>query len=184
MVVSGKDLRPGTVLRIDYDPWLVQETELTQSGPNSSIVKATLKNLSTGNKTEKIYFDEDKINDVLLNRREATLSSINGDTYTFMDTMNYTKYEVNSEDIQGVLPFIEEGMLDVCKAVFFEGKLVTIELPITISRRVSYVDPSLVDGEQKRAQLTNGTHIMVPDYVKADDMTSIDTRRGSFAKTQ
>ncbi len=137
---TGKELKPGTVLRIDNDPWLVQKAEFTKSGRNSAIMKTKLKNLLTGYKTETVYGADDKLDDVILDRKEATLSFINGDEYTFMDTTDYTMYELNAEDIEAVLPYIEEGMEDVCEAVFFEGRLVSVELPTTISRKVVYTE--------------------------------------------
>lgn len=114
---TGKELKPGTVLRIDNDPWLVQKAEFTKSGRNSAIMKTKLKNLLTGYKTETVYGADDKLDDVILDRKEATLSFISGDSYTFMDTTDYTMYELNAEDIEAVLPFIEEGMEDICEAV-------------------------------------------------------------------
>ena len=137
---TGKELKPGTVLRIDNDPWLVQKAEFTKSGRNSAIMKTKLKNLLTGYKTETVYGADDKLDDVILDRKEATLSFISGDSYTFMDTSDYTMYELNAEDIEAVLPYIEEGMEDVCEAVFFEGRLVSVELPTTISRKVVYTE--------------------------------------------
>lgn len=185
MVLAGKHLKPGLVLRIDNHPWLIQQTESTMSGKTSSIIRASMKNLRTGHKTEKVYFAEDKVDDLVLDRKPVLLSAIKGNTYTFMDLIHHSMYEVQSEDIEGVVPYIEEGMQDICAAVFFEGKLVTIELPTVVSRKASYVDPSLAgDGRFKRAQLTNGTHVMVPYSIGADDMVQIDTRRGSIATTQ
>ena len=65
---TGKELKPGTVLRIDNDPWLVQKAEFTKSGRNSAIMKTKLKNLLTGYKTETVYFADDKLDDVILDR--------------------------------------------------------------------------------------------------------------------
>ena len=93
---TGKELKPGTVIRIDNDPWLVQKAEFTKSGRNSAIMKTKLKNLLTGYKTETVYGADDKLDDVILDRKEATLSFISGDTYTFMDTTDYTMYELNA----------------------------------------------------------------------------------------
>ena len=73
---TGKELKPGTVIRIDNDPWLVQKAEFTKSGRNSAIMKTKLKNLLTGYKTETVYGADDKLDDVILDRKEATLSFI------------------------------------------------------------------------------------------------------------
>ncbi len=183
---TGKELKPGTVIRIDNDPWLVQKAEFTKSGRNSAIMKTKLKNLLTGYKTETVYSADDKLDDVILDRKEATLSFISGDSYTFMDTTDYTMYELNAEDIESVLPFIEEGMTDVCEAVFFEGRLVSVELPTTIVRQVDYTEGSArgdTSGKvMKPAKLKNGTELSVADFIEIGDMIEIDTREGGSYK--
>ncbi|RWW79975.1 hypothetical protein BHE74_00011691 [Ensete ventricosum] len=160
---TGKELKPGTVIRLENDPWLVQKAEFTKSGRNSAIMKTKLKNLLTGYKTEIVYSADDKLDDVILDRKEATLSFISGDTYTFMDTTDYTMYELNAEDIEAVLPFVEEGMTDVCEAIFFEDRLVSVELPTTIVRKVAYTEGSArgdTSGKvMKPAKLANGTEL-------------------------
>jgi elongation factor P len=181
---TGKELKPGTVLRIDNDPWLVQKAEFTKSGRNSAIMKTKLKNLLTGYKTETVYGADDTLDDVILDRKEATLSFISGDSYTFMDTTDYTMYELNAEDIDAVLPYIEEGMEDICEAVFFEGRLVSVELPTTISRQVVYTENAArgdTSGKvMKPAKLKNGTEIQVADFIQIDEWIDIDTRDNSF----
>jgi elongation factor P len=171
---TGKELKPGTVLRIDNDPWLVQKAEFTKSGRNSAIMKTKLKNLLTGYKTETVYGADDKLDDVILDRKEATLSFISGDSYTIMDTTDYTMYELNAE----------EGMEDICEAVFFEGRLVSVELPTTISRQVVYTENAArgdTSGKvMKPAKLKNGTEIQVADFIQIDEWIDIDTRDNSF----
>ncbi|KIU49106.1 MULTISPECIES: elongation factor P [Pseudomonas] len=183
---TGKELKPGTVIRIDNDPWLVQKAEFTKSGRNSAIMKTKLKNLLTGYKTETVYSADDKLDDVILDRKEATLSFISGDTYTFMDTTDYTMYELNAEDIESVLPFVEEGMTDVCEAVFFEDRLVSVELPTTIVRQVDYTEGSArgdTSGKvMKPAKLKNGTELSVADFIEIGDWIEIDTREGGSYK--
>jgi elongation factor P len=101
-----------------------------------------------------------------------------------MDTTDYTMYELNAEDIEAVLPYIEEGMEDVCEAVFFEGRLVSVELPTTISRQVVYTENAArgdTSGKvMKPAKLKNGTEISVADFIQIDEWIDIDTRDNSF----
>jgi elongation factor P len=181
---TGKELKPGTVLRIDNDPWLVQKAEFTKSGRNSAIMKTKLKNLLTGYKTETVYSADDKLDDVILDRKEVTLSFISGDSYTFMDTSDYTMYELNAEDIDAVLPYIEEGMQDICALTMYEEKVVSVELPTTISRKVAYTENAArgdTSGKvMKPAKLSNGTEVQVADFVEIDEWIDIDTRDGSF----
>ena len=183
---TAQEMRVNSVALIDGQPWLIQKAEFTKSGRNSAIMKTKLKNLLTGYKTEIVYSADDKLEDVILDRKEATLSFISGDTYTFMDTTDYTMYELNAEDIEAVLPFVEEGMTDVCEAIFFEERLVSVELPTTIVRQVDYTEGSArgdTSGKvMKPAKLKNGTELSVADFVEIGDWIEIDTRDGGSYK--
>ena len=181
----GRDHRHVSAFYLNHQACSVR-AEFTKSGRNSAIMKTKLKNLLTGYKTETVYSADDKLDDVILDRKEATLSFISGDSYTFMDTTDYTMYELNAEDIEAVLPFIEEGMTDICEAVFFEGRLVSVELPTTIVRQVDYTEGSArgdTSGKvMKPAKLKNGTELSVADFIEIGDMIEIDTREGGSYK--
>ena len=182
---TAQEMRVNSVALIDGQPWLIQKAEFTKSGRNSAIVKMKLKNLLNGSKTETVYKADDKMEPVILERKEVTLSYINGEDYVFMDP-EYNSYELRAEDLESVLPFIEEGMTDVCEAIFFEDRLVSVELPTTIVRQVDYTEGSArgdTSGKvMKPAKLKNGTELSVADFVEIGDWIEIDTRDGGSYK--
>ncbi|MCO1337245.1 elongation factor P, partial [Microbulbifer sp. OS29] len=55
---------------------------------------------------------------------------------------DYNQYELNADDLESVLPFIVEGMTDICAAVFFEGKVISVDLPTNIVRQLTYTEGS------------------------------------------
>lgn len=180
---TAQEMKANSVALIDGHPWLIQKAEFTKSGRNSAIVKMKLKNLINGSKTETVYKADDKMEPVILDRKEVTLSYISGEDYVFMDP-EYNSYELRAEDLESVLPFIEEGMTDVCEAVFFEGKVISVDLPTTIVRQVVYTETAArgdTSGKvMKPAKLRNGTEVKVADFVNIDDWIEIDTRDGSY----
>lgn len=182
---TAQEMRVNSVALIDGQPWLIQKAEFTKSGRNSAIVKMKLKNLLNGSKTETVYKADDKMEPVILERKEVTLSYISGDDYVFMDP-EYNSYELRAEDLESVLPFIEEGMSDICEAVFFEGKVISVDLPTTIVRQVDYTEGSArgdTSGKvMKPAKLKNGTELSVADFIEIGDMIEIDTREGGSYK--
>ena len=180
---TAQEMRVNSVALIDGQPWLIQKAEFTKSGRNSAIVKMKLNNLLNGSKTETVYKADDKMEPVILERKEVNLSYISGEDYVFMDP-EYNSYELRAEDLESVLPFIEEGMNDVCEAVFFEGKVISVDLPTTIVRQVVYTENAArgdTSGKvMKPAKLRNGTEIKVAEFVDIDDWIEIDTRDGSY----
>jgi elongation factor P len=82
------------------------------------------------------------------------------------------------------LPYIVDGMSDICEAVFFEGKVISVDLPTMIVRQITYTEGSArgdTSGKvMKPAKLSNGTEIKVADFCEIDDWIEIDTRTGEY----
>lgn len=180
---TGQELRPGHVINIDGQPWLIQKTEITRSGRNTALVKTKLKNLITGYLTETPYKADDKFEDIVLDKREVTYSYYAPPMYVFMDS-DYEQYELQLDELGDMAPFIQDGMEDVCEAVFFDGKVISITPPTTIIRQVEYTEPAVrgdTSGKvMKRAKLTNGHELQVSAFVEIGDKIVIDTRTGEY----
>ncbi|MCP8688105.1 elongation factor P [Marinobacterium sedimentorum] len=180
---TAQEMKPNSVALIDNQPWLIQKAEFTKSGRNSAIVKMKLKNLLTGSATETVYKADDKMEQVILDRVDVTYSYSSDSVYVFMDE-DYNQYELNADDLESVLPFIVEGMTDICAAVFFEGKVISVDLPTNIVRQLTYTEGSArgdTSGKvMKVARLANGTEIKVADFCNTDDWIEIDTRTGEY----
>lgn len=180
---TAQDIKPHNVVLIDGSPWLVQKAEYTKSGRNSAIMKMKLKNLLTGSSTETVYKFDDKIEVVSLDKIDTTFSYKADGLYVFVDE-EYNQYELHEEDLESVLPFLVDGMSDVCHAVFFEGKVISVDLPITIVRQIDYAEDAArgdTSGKvMKIAKLANGTEIKVPDFCNTGDWIEIDSRTAEY----
>ncbi|MDT8282024.1 MAG: elongation factor P, partial [Gammaproteobacteria bacterium] len=110
-------------------------------------------------------------------------SYANDGVYVFMDE-EYNQYELNADDLESVLPYIVDGMTDICQAVFFEGKVISVDLPTTIVRQIIYTEGSArgdTSGKvMKDAKLSNGTVIKVADFCDIGDWIEIDSRTGEY----
>lgn len=180
---AASELKVNSVILIDGQPWIVQKTEYTKSGRNSAINKIKLKNLLTGSSTETVYKFDDKVEPVTLEKLDVTYSYASDSIYVFMDE-EFNQYELNADDLESVLPYIVDGMTDVCTAVFFEGKVISVDLPTTIVRQIVYTEASArgdTSGKvMKIAKLSNGTEIKVADFCNSDDWIEIDSRNGEY----
>jgi len=180
---TAQECRNGNVIMIDGSPWVIQKSEFTKSGRNSSVVKMKLKNLLSGVNTEAVYKADDKFEDIVLERKEVTYSYYADPMYVFMDS-EYNQYEIPKEDLEDLLPWIEDGMEDVCEAVFYEGRVISITPPASIVREVAYTEPAArgdTSGKvTKIARLQNGTELSVAAFVEIGERILIDTRTGEY----
>lgn len=180
---TAQELRAGHVINIDGSPWVIQKAEFNKSGRNSAVVKMKLKNLLNAIATETVYKADDKFEDIILDRKEVTYSYFADPMYVFVDS-DYEQYEITQEDLGDVLPYVEDGMPDVCEAVFYNGRVISITPPNTVVREIAYTEPSVrgdTSGKvMKTARLNNGTELQVSAFVEIGDSISIDTRTGEY----
>lgn len=180
---TAQEFRSGQVMNLQGQPWIVLKAEFNKSGRNASVMKMKLKNLLTGATQEPVFKADDKFEPVILERRQVTYSYFSDPLYVFMDE-EYNPVEVEKENLGDTLNFIQDGMTDVCEAVFYEGKAISVEMPITIVRTISYTEPAVrgdTSGKvMKLAKLDNGYELSVAAFVEIGDAIEIDTRTGEF----
>ncbi|MBW7861950.1 MAG: elongation factor P [Rhodocyclaceae bacterium] len=178
---TAQELRSGNVIMVGNDPLVVQKAEYNKSGRNAAVVKMKLKNLLTGAPSESVYKADDKFEVVQLDRKEVTYSYFSDPMYVFMDE-EYNQYEVEAENMTDALKYLEDGL--ACEVVFYNGKAISVELPNSVVREVTYTEPA-VKGDTsgkvlKPAKLATGFELMVPAFVEIGDKIEIDTRTDEY----
>jgi elongation factor P len=174
---TAQELRAGNVFMVGNDAMVVLKAEYSKSGRNASVVKMKMKNLLTGAPSETVYRADDKFDTVQLDRKEVSYSYFADPMYVFVDA-EYNQYEIEADCLEDALKYLEDGM--PCEVVFYEGKPISVELPITLVREVIYTEPA-VKGDtsgkvMKPAKLATGHILQVPAFVEIGDKVEIDTR--------
>ena len=177
----AQEIRAGNVIMVGKDPMVVQRTEYSRGGRNAATVKMKLKNLLTSGGTELVYKADDKLDPIVLERKECTYSYFADPMYVFMDT-EYNQYEVEKDNLGDALLYLEDGM--PVEVVFYDGKAISVEMPTTVVREVIYTEPA-VKGDTsgkvlKPAKISTGAEIPVPIFVAIGDKIEIDTRTGEY----
>ena len=182
----AQEIRTGNVIMLNGNPMVVQKAEYSKSGRNAAVVKMKLKNLLSNGGTETVFRADDRLDDVILEHKDCTYSYYGDPLYVFMDE-EFNQYEIEKDNMGDVLNYLIDGMEDVCQVTFYNGKAISVELPITIVREVEYTEPA-VKGDTsgkvvKPARLAGtGYEISVPDFVNIGDKIEIDTRTNEFKK--
>ena len=183
---NAQEIRAGNVIIVNNNPMVVLKSEFNKSGRNAAVVKMKLKNLLSEGGTETVFKADERLEDVILEHKTCTYSYYSDPMYVFMDE-EYNQYEIEKEYLGDAINYIVDGMDDECTVTFYNGKAISLELPITIVREVEYTEPS-VRGDTsgkvtKPARLAGtGYEISVADFVKTGDKIEIDTRTNEFKK--
>ncbi len=178
---TAQELRAGNVFMVGNDAMVVLKAEYSKSGRNASVVKMKMKNLLTGAPSETVYRADDKFDVVQLDRKEVTFSYFADPMYVFMD-VEYNQYEIEAEYMEDALKYLEDGM--GCEVVFYNGKAISVELPNSLVREVTYTEPAVkcdTSGKvMKPARLATGFELPVPAFVEIGDKIEIDTRTDEY----
>ena len=180
---TAQEIRIGNVVMVSGEPMVIVKTEFSKSGRNASVVKMKMKNLLTDAGQEAVYRSDDKFEMVVLDRKEATYSYFADPLYVFMDA-DYNQYEVEAENLGDAIHYLEDGM--ACEVVFYNEKAISVELPTTVVREITYTEPA-VKGDTsgkvlKPAKTATGVEVSVPLFVGQGDKIEIDTRTGEYKR--
>lgn len=185
MFKTAQELRAGNVIMVGNDPMVIQKAEFNKSGRNAAVVKMKLKNLLSDSGTETVFRADDKLEQIILDRKTCTYSYFADPLYVFVDE-EYNQYEIEKDNLGDTVNYIEDGMTEECEVTFYNEKPISIEMPTIIVREVAYSEPA-VRGDttgkvMKPAKLTTGYELSVPAFIDIGEKIEIDTRTGEFRK--
>ena len=179
-MIQAQEVRAGNVIMVGKDPMVVQRAEYNKGGRNSAVMKMKLKNLLTGGASEVVYKADEKLENIVLERKEATYSYFADPMYVFMDS-EYNQHEVEKDNMGDALNYLEDGL--PCEIVFYDGKPISVTLPNSVVREIT-TEPA-VRGDTsgkvlKPAKIATGFVVNVPLFCETGDKIEIDTRTGEY----
>jgi elongation factor P len=179
----AQEIRAGNVIMQNAAPWVVLKTEYSRGGRNSATVRMKLKSLLSNQGTEIVFKADDKMDQIVLEKKDCTYSYFADPMYVWMDA-EYNQFEVESENMGDALNYLEDGM--AAEVVFYEGKAISVELPTSVEREITWTEPA-VKGDTsgkvlKPAKIATGFEVPVPIFVAQGDRVEIDTRTGEYRK--
>ncbi len=179
----AQEIRAGNVIMHGKDPMIVLKSEYSRGGRNSATVRMKLKSLLNNFGTEVVFKADDKMEQVVLDKKDCTYSYFADPLYVFMDE-EYNQYEVEAENMGDALSYLDDNM--PVSVVFYEGRALSVELPITLVREITHTEPAIkgdTSGKvMKSAKIATGFEIQVPLFVSTGDKVEIDTRTHEYRK--
>ena len=179
----AQEIRAGNVIMQGKDPMIVLKTKYARGGRGAATVRMKLKALLSNMGTEVVFKADDKIDNVILDKKDCTYSYFADPMYVWMDT-DYNQYEVEAANMGDAISYLEDGM--AAEVVFYDGKAISVELPTSVEREITWTEPA-VKGDTsgkvlKPAKIATGFEVAVPLFVDQGDKIEIDTRTGEYRK--
>ncbi|MDD3050008.1 MAG: elongation factor P [Candidatus Cloacimonetes bacterium] len=179
---EAQEFRVGNIYKKGDDLFLITKAEYNKGARSASSMKFKIKNLDTGSISEIVTRADDKMDDVILDRKKMQFLYANGDVYTFMDQETYDQIELTADYLgDNIYYLIDEMVIDV---LFHGSKPISIELPTVVEMRIAYTEPAVQGNTSgrvmKSAKLETGLEIQVPIFCTDDELIRIDTRTGTY----
>ncbi len=179
------DLKRGMIIDIDGTPHVVKtiESKSPSSRGASTLYKIRYNNLKTSQKRDESYKSDDMLKEADCQRIKVQFSYIDGDSYVFMDSEDFSQHILSKEDIADQAGFITDGMEEIT-AMLMDDVILGIELPASVSLEIIETAPKIkgasATNRTKTAQLTTGIEIQVPEYLETGEIIKINTSTGKF----
>ena len=184
-MAKASELKKGMVVEVNGVPHVVKQVEVRNPSSRgaSTLYKVRFNNLKTGQKLDESLKGDDFFKDSDYVRAKAQFSYVDGNNYVFMNVEDYTQYTLSSEDLEGQVGYLTEGLEGII-ALLVDDAVIGIELPSSVVMVITETTPAIkgatASARTKTARLTTGIEIQVPEYLEMDDQVKVNTETGKF----
>ena len=182
---KASELKNGMVIDIEGVPHMVKHLEAKSPSARgaATLYKIRYTNMQSGQKLDESYKGDDMLKEADCERVPVQYSYQEGDNWIFMNTDDYSQYELPAADIEEVTPYITES-LEGMNALIMDGKPLTIMLPPAVELEIVETVPAMrgasATSRTKPAKLSTGLEVQVPEYLEQGEIVKVSTATGKY----
>lgn len=183
--MKASEIKKGNV--IEHNGTVYQIRDIERSSPQGRggnvTFRFTMYSVPGGQKFDLSLRAEDELKEVDLLRRAASFSYKDGEAFVFLDSEDFTPYQLDADVVGDLAGYISDG-LDDCYVQVIDELPVAVQLPASVVLQVVDTAPELKGAtatkRPKPAKLNTGIEIMVPEYVSNGEKIWVSTVTGEF----
>lgn len=182
---KASEIKKNAAIEYNGRTYIVRDIErsVPQGRAGGSLYRMRMYDVVTGSKVDETFKDSDMLGMADLVRKDAMFSYVDGDDVVFLDSEDYTPYNLNKESIAEEMLFITEATQGVQVVVVNEVP-VTLDLPSSVVLEITETDPSIkgasATSRTKPATLSTGLVVQVPEHISAGDRIKINVEEKRF----
>jgi len=181
-MIDAGELRKGVAIELDGEIYQILEYQHVKMQQRQPVVKLKLRDVRSGNITERNFQSGDKVTTVFLEHRPVQYLYSDGDLYYFMDNESYEQIMLTSARIGDDANYLKEGLM--LEILTCKGDTVAIELPTSVELQVTETEPGFkgdrATAGTKAAKLETGATTQVPLFINTGDIIKVHTRTGEY----
>jgi elongation factor P len=178
------DFRNGLKIEVEGAPHVIIEFQHVKPGKGGAFVRTRLRNLLTRAVIDRTFKAGEKFPRPDLSRRRLQYLYKEGAEWCFMDSESFDQIYLTADVLGDAAKWLQENV--EVDALFYEGRVIDMELPVTVDLRVEDCPPphkgDTAAGSGKPATLETGAVVNVPYFINPGDVLRIDTRTGKYVE--
>ena len=182
---KASEIKKSSAVEYNDKTYIVRDIErsVPQGRAGGCLFRMRMYDVVTGNKIDETFKDSDMLNLADLVRKPVMFSYIDGDEYVFMDSEDYTPYNLNKESVADEILFINEATTGV-QVIIVNDVPVALDLPANVELEITETDPSIKGGSAtartKPALLSTGLTVQVPEHISTGDKIKVSVEDRKF----
>ncbi len=180
-MISTSDFKNGMTIELGNQLYKILYFQHVKPGKGGAFVRTKLKDLNTGTIIDKTFRAGEKMDQAILETKKMQYL-YKDQHYNFMDTRTYEQIQLSEKMLEDQKDYLLENM--ELMVIFYKGKPISIDLPITIETKVIKTEPGIkgdtISSNFKPAVIETGAKVMVPLFINTGDVIKIDTRNGEY----
>ena len=179
------DFKNGLVIKFNNDFFTIIDFQHVKPGKGGAFVRTKLKSVTTGRILENTFNAGVNVDIVRIEKQSYNFLYHVNETYVFINNDTFEQVEINKSLIPNVL-LLNEGQNVYILYYVDEGKILGVEMPLSIEMEIAEVEKSCkgntVTRAMKKAKTITGLEVSVPLFINAGDVIKVDTRTCSYVE--
>jgi len=180
--VSTNEMKAGTKVLIDGDPYSVIENEYRKPGKGQATNTIKIRNLKTGRVLDRTLKSGDTLEMADVEETEMQYLYSDGEFWHFMNPSSFEQVQASAAAMEDAAKWLKGE--ETCKVLFWNGVPLSVTAPNSVTLLITETDPGLKGdtsgGGGKPATLETGAVVRVPLFVQQGEVIKVDTRTGEY----
>lgn len=176
MKTSAGNLKKGDFISYQDGTWQVQKAEFYSPGKGSALMRAKIKNVSTGKNIDYAFKSNEDVETLDVQSLEMQYLYKDAELAYFMDERTYIQYDAPLSVMGDIIQYFKEGEK---MYVFVQNeKILSVRPPMSVKLKIVETEDAAkgdtVTNARKPATVETGATVMVPLFCKAGDVITIN----------
>lgn len=184
-MLSYTDLKKGVLFIYNGQPHEVMEANFSRMQQRKAVVQSKIRNLTSGKTYDVNFQASDEFQEAEVEKRTIIFLYQHRGEFIFIDPLDpKNRFPVTGEIIGEQQKWLKPNTQ--LTAVFFEGAILNLILPIKMEFKVTEAPPG-VQGDRaqsgtKSVTIETGVVVQAPLFINSGDIIRINTQTGEYAE--